>query len=37
MSLSAIVMLIVAIVILYGGLYVTVSKAAKSSKKKDKE
>ncbi len=33
MTFSAIVMLIFAVVVLYGGLYVTVSKAARSEKK----
>ncbi|MFW6288128.1 MAG: MetS family NSS transporter small subunit [bacterium] len=36
MEFSAIVMLIFACVVLYGGLYLTVSKAMKSSKE-DKE
>ncbi|MCG8513202.1 MAG: MetS family NSS transporter small subunit [Halanaerobiales bacterium] len=36
MSLSAIVVLIVACIVLYGGLFVTVSKAAKSAKKKER-
>lgn len=31
MTFSAIVMLIFAVVVLYGGLYVTVSKASKSN------
>ncbi len=35
MDTSAIVMLIFAVVVLYGGLYVTVSKATKSAKKKE--
>ncbi len=34
MSFSAIVMFIFAVVVLYGGLYVTVSKATKSNKEK---
>jgi hypothetical protein len=34
MDASSIVMLIFAVVVLYGGLYVTVSKAVKSSKEK---
>ncbi len=37
MTFSAIVMLIFAVVILYGGLYVTISRATKSSREeKDK-
>lgn len=37
MSFSAWIMLIFAVVVLYGGLYVTVSKAAQSSKDDNKE
>lgn len=36
MTLSAILMLIFAVVVLYGGLYITVSKAYKSNMEKDK-
>lgn len=35
MTASAIVMLIFGVVVLYGGLYITVSKAVKSSKDKN--
>lgn len=35
MSVSSIIMLIFAVVVLYGGLYITVSRAAKSGKDDD--
>lgn len=35
MTPSAIIMLIFGVVVLYGGLYITVNKAVKSSKDKD--
>lgn len=37
MSFSAIIMLIFAVVVLYGGLYVTVNRAVKSSKDEHKK
>ncbi|MFW6282176.1 MAG: MetS family NSS transporter small subunit [bacterium] len=37
MDISAIVMLIIACVVLYGGLFVTVNKAMKSSKENEEK
>ncbi len=35
MTTSAVIMLIFGVVVLYGGLYITVSKASRASKKKE--